>query len=146
MSRKRTMAPLMLTRSAAAQATVDRFHGQAFAWGRFDCARMVAFHLRQLGLKPGLSKGGSYATALSARRALVRAGHDSLEAALDALGLSRIAPAAALVGDVVALPGDDAMTSLTVALGNGRVLGWHQDSPGCAVLQPVAFETAWRVI
>jgi hypothetical protein len=136
----------MVQRTAAAQATFDRFHGRAFAWGQADCARMVAFHLRKLGLTPRLAPAGSYRTALSARRALTRAGHDSLAAALDALGLERIAPAAALVGDVLALPGEDALGALVVALGNGRVLGWHPDAAGAEVLQPLAFDAAWRVL
>ena len=138
--------PLMLRRQVAAQATFARFHGRDFEWGRADCARMVAFHLRQLGLRPQLAKAGTYRSALTARRALARTGHASLASAIDAIGLLRIAPAAALIGDILALPGDDAMTGLTVALGNGRVLGWHQDAAAADVLQPTAFEAAWTIL
>jgi hypothetical protein len=44
------------------------------------------------------------------------------------------------------LPGEDALDALVVALGNGRVLGWHPDAAGAEVLQPLAFESAWRVL
>lgn len=65
---------------------------------------------------------------------------------MDAHGLDRIAPAAALAGDIVMLPGEDALGSLCIALGNGRVLGFHQDAKGAVVMQPTAFAAAWRTL
>ena len=75
-----------------------------------------------------------------------RSGHRDLVAAVDAFGLERIAPASALAGDIVALPTDDEVfgAALCVAVGNGRVLGFHEGV--CAVLEPKAFLAAWRAI
>lgn len=141
-----TPRPAMLRRVAAAQATVDRFKGRPFRFGTNDCARLVAFHLKQLGLPLRLAKAGSYRSPLGATRALRRFGYDSLAAALDGHGLTRIAPAAAVVGDIVELPGEPLFGALSVAVGNGRVLGYHEDAAGAEILQPTAFVTAWRVL
>lgn len=139
----------MQRRAAAAQATLDRFVGRAFAWGRDDCVRLAAFHLRKMGHRPHVAKAGSYRSALSARRALARAGHQSLEAAVDSLGLVRIPMAAAIVGDVGLLPSDagtdEALGALIVCLGNGRWLGFAADADhACAVFQPLTGGAAWR--
>lgn len=142
----------MQRRAAAAQATLDRFAGKAFAWNAQDCVRMAAFHLRRLGHKPQLARAGSYRCALGARRALARAGHDSIAAAIDALGLPRIPMAAAIVGDVGMLPSDAetdaALGAVIVCLGNGRWLGFAADAGHrCVVFQPVlggVEGVAWR--
>lgn len=139
------MTPLEI-RTAAAQATVSRFKDQAFAWGKTDCARMVAFHLRQLGYPVRLAKAGTYASALGARRALDRLGFKTLRDAVDSYGLTRIAPAAAVVGDIIELPAEDGIGALGVAIGNGRVLAYHQDAEGAVVVQPIQFVTAWRAL
>lgn len=133
----------MIARRDAAQAAVDRFDGQPFAWGKNDCVRLSAFTLRKLGHKPNLARAGSYSSLLGAKRALMRTGFATLDAALDALGLSRIPPAAAITGDLVGLPGLDDWTALTVALGNGRVLGFMDGR--CGVMQPLTPIVAWRV-
>ncbi len=130
---------------AAAQATLDRFKGVPLRLGRNDCARMVAYHLRKLGHRMKLPASGSYASARSARREMAKLGHASLEAALDSFGFERIAPAAAIAGDVVMLPGDTDLGALTVAMGNGRLCGYHQDAAGAVVLQPFEFLAAWRI-
>jgi len=135
----------MTRRVEAAQATLDRFIDKPFTWGKNDCARMVAFHLRKLGHRPALAKAGSYRSALSARAALKRLGHEGLADALDALGLARIPPAAAVVGDILEIPGSDALGALAVAVGNGRVIGYHEDATGAVVVQPTSFLSAWRV-
>lgn len=133
----------MIARRDAAQAAVDRFDGRPFAWGKNDCVRLSAFVLRQLGHKPNLARAGSYSSLLGAKRALARTGFATLDAALDALGLPRIPPAAAVVGDIVGLPGLDDWTALTIAVGNGRVLGFMEGRGG--IMQPNAPLTAWRV-
>lgn len=138
--------PIMTRRVAAAQATLDRFQGRPFAFGKDDCARMVLFHLRQIGLKPRNAKAGSYSTLLGARRALARAGFATLAEAIDAQGLLRIPPAAAVVGDLLMMPGVDDFGALAVALGNGRVIAWHEDAEGATVLQPVEFVAAWSIL
>lgn len=140
------MTTLLEVRTAAAQATLSRFLDQPFQWGKNDCGRLVAFHLRKLGYPVKLAKAGTYASALGARRALQRLGFSSLHEAVDSYGLARIPPAAAIIGDIIALPSDDGVGALGVALGNGRVLAYHQDAEGAVVIQPTEYVTAWRSI
>lgn len=131
-------------RVAAAQATLDRFKDRPFNWGDADCGLMIAFHLRQLGIRPKLAKAGSWTSPLSARRSLRRLGAETMPQWADSR-FKRIPPAAALVGDLIELPGDHELGALTIAMGNGRVLGFHEAAIGAAVLQPVEFVAAWRV-
>lgn len=136
----------MIRRQQAAQAAVDRFKGQPWELGKTDCVRLAAFVLRKMGHRPRLGKAGSYSTKLGAVRALKRAGYDSLAAALDALGLERIAPAAARVADIVMMPGEGPFDgALTVAVGNGRVLGFNEAVGTAEILQPMEFVGAWRL-
>lgn len=140
------MTDPMVRRTAAAQKTLDTWSKRPMKLGTADCVRMAASHLRLLGYKVRLPNSGSYRTLNSATKALKAAGYKTLEAALDEQGLERIAPAQAIVGDILMLPGVDHLGGLTVALGNGRVVGWHEEVPGGAVvLQPVEYVAAWRV-
>ena len=136
----------MIRRQQAAQAAVDRFKGQPWQLGKNDCVRMAAFVLRKMGHRPQLGKAGTYSTGAGALRALKRAGFDTLAEALDALGLERIPPAAARVADIVMIPaGEPFDGALTIAVGNGRVLGFHENSSAAEVLQPVEVIAAWRL-
>lgn len=136
--------PEMVRRVAATQATLDRFRDRPFRWGSNDCVRLAAFHLRKMGHKPQLAKAGSYRSALAARSALKRAGYADLAAALDALGLVRIPPAEAWVGDIVMGASGDAFGALGVMLGNDAMIGFHEHAPGATVLRRVVLDTAWR--
>lgn len=132
-------------RRIAAQATLDEFRDKPFRLGERDCVRMAAAHLRRLGYKIKLPSKGSYRTVRTARKALADRGFGDLVAAVDAHGLERIAPAAAVVGDIIACPGTDEFgPALHVALGNGRTVGYHEDLIGAGVLQPIEYVTAWR--
>lgn len=142
------MGPQMLVRrTEITQATLDRFKDRPLAYGSADCVQKAAFHLRAMGHTVLLTKGGRYRSAIGAVRALHRAGYRSLCEALDAMVLERIAPASAWTGDILAMPPEEGarLEALGIALGNGRVTGWHPDSPGCAVLQPEQYLAAWRV-
>ena len=134
-----------IRRQQAAQAAVDRFKGQPWELGKNDCVRLAAFVLRRMGHRPQLGKAGSYSTGAGALRALKRAGFDTLAEALDALGLERVPPADARVADIVMVPGEAPLDgALMIAVGNGRVLGFHEQSLQGEVLQPTAFIGAWR--
>lgn len=134
-----------IKRQSAAQAAIDRYKGQPWQLGKNDCVRMAAFVLRKMGHRPQLGKAGSYNTGAGAMLALKRAGHDSLAAALDSLGLERIAPAAARVADIVMIPGEAPLDgALTIVVGNGRTLGWTEHSETAEILQPLQFISAWR--
>ncbi len=99
-----------------------------------------------MGHQVRLPAAGSYASARSALKALRERGYETLGDALDAMGLERIAPAAALVGDIVQGASGDVLGALGVLLGNGRLLGFHEHAAGAAVLQQVAMAAAWRVV
>ena len=135
-------------RVAAVEATIARFQGRPFAWGKVDCAKMLAWHLRKMGHRQnmGWHRAGGYSTALGAKRALRHAGFVDLPEALDQLGFTRIAPAALLAGDVVQLPGEGGLASMAIVVGNGRIFGFHQAVAGAEVLQPAETpRAAWRI-
>lgn len=133
---------ILIRRQRAAQACVDAYVGKPPVWGTRDCLRLFRFVAHKMGVKVG--KCPRYSTEGGAVRALKRSGFADLMAAVDGQGLARIAPAAALPGDIIALPADDVFgCALTVALGNGRVLGYFEG--GCQVIEPKAFLTAWRI-
>lgn len=135
----------MIRRQQAAQATVARFKGQPHQFGKNDCVRMAAFVMRRMGHRPQLGKAGAYSSLKGAMAALKKAGFSDLAAALDSLGLQRIPAAAALPADIVMIPAVAFDGQLTIAVGNGRVLGWHEDIETAEILQPVEFVAAWRV-
>lgn len=132
----------MVHRIACASETVAQYIDARFQWGRKDCVRMCAAHIRRMGHAVSLVKAGEYSSLKGAKAALKRAGFETVEAALDAR-FDRIAPAAALPGDIIALPGVDAFPALAIRLSNNAVL--HTSNGGFAVSEPKAFVAAWRV-
>ena len=137
----------LVRRAAATQATRDEWWERRWRMGEADCVRMAASHLRRMGHAVKLPPQGSYRSVRSAAIKLKAQGFASLAEAMDGQGFERIPPAAALVGDVVEFPSEiAALGTLTIALGNGRVLGWHEDAPqGACVLQPLDQIAAWRI-
>lgn len=138
-------------RAKAASATFEKFNGKAFQLGKFDCARMTHFHLKQLGRKFSLLKGGEYSTEVGARLALKRLGVESLNDIMDQ-NFPRIedengnvSAAHALVGDVVALRSDTEVgDALGIVLHRGNVLGFLGGV--CAELKVSEYSAAWRVV
>ena len=135
----------MLRRVAVASATRDEFIGRPFRWGRSDCARLAAAHLRRMGYHVQLPPSGSYGGAKGALKALRARGHSTLAEALDALGLARIPWSTAITGDIVMGASADAFGALGIKLSNGRLLGFHEHAVGAAILQEVGLDAAWRV-
>ena len=135
----------LVRRREATQATVDAWKGKPFRLGYSDCVRLTASHLRRMGRKVRLPAQGSYRTLRSAEKALSARGYVDLPAAMDGMGFERIAPAAALPGDVIAIPSEHAIGCLMIAVGNGRALGFHENVEGAEILQPVEYVGAWRV-
>ena len=117
---------ILVLRQQAVEATMAHVRGRKFALGKLDCARMAAFHLKQMGWRVRLSKVARYKTALGAKAALKRIGCENVIEAVDSLGLPRIAPARVLPGDVVSFPCDHALGALGVAVGNGNMLAFHE--------------------
>jgi hypothetical protein len=133
-------------RVIATELTKTRYLGRTFKFATVDCGKMVGFQLRKLGHKLELPKIGAYSTPAGALAWLRERGFESLEARLDALGLRRIAAAEALVGDVVALESVDALAALCIYLGDGRYLGFHEDSDVAVMMKPTSFSAAWRTL
>ena len=141
------MTATMVRRVAAAQACIDRFNGKSYSpSSNRDCIKLTLHSMRKLGRSTGLLKGKRYTSEAGGVKVMRSLGFRSLIEAMDAAGLERIAPAAALPGDIIALETEADSPfgcALTVAVGNGRVIGF---SVGIGqVMQPLAYLTAWRV-
>lgn len=137
----------LLSRHAAVDAVVRRFKDRPLRAGTNDCVRMASFVLRKLGYGSKLPKSGEYRSMGGGLRRLRALGFDSVEAALDGMGLVRTTLARALPGDIIAVPGEDALPALWVSLPNGRALGWHQDSDCCSIIQPTLTDAiVWSVL
>lgn len=135
----------LIRRRDAAQATLDTWSKRPLKLGTADCVRMAASHLRLLGYKVKLPPAGSYRTIASAMTRLKISGYASVAEAIDALGLERITPAAAIVGDIILMPAEHELGALVICMGNGRVAGWHDDvAGGVVVMQPLMMTAAWR--
>jgi hypothetical protein len=132
-------------KAKAAQACFDRFAGKARREGANDCARLACHALHHAGVPVAFLKGKRWNSEAAGFRLLRSLGFADLIEAVDAVGLERIAPARAVAGDIVALPCEDERwgCALTVALGNGRVIGFLDGR--AQVVRPLAFVTAWRV-
>ena len=115
-------------RRDATQATIDRFKKKKYALGSGDCARMIATHLKNMG-RPivALNQVQRYKSLVGAQRALKAAvGHDNLIDAMDETFPSK-APAACLIGDVIAQPSELPIGALSIYCGNGVVFAYEAD-------------------
>jgi hypothetical protein len=142
----------LIARVNATQATIDHWLDKTFEWGTADCGQMVGSHLESMGVSTPLAQAGNYKSELGAKRAMKRLGASSMEDFLDKLGFERIAPAAAITGDVVGFPGgkdeDHAWTALGVHVGTDKILGFAaaEGEDAIARVGPVEVATvAWRV-
>jgi hypothetical protein len=132
----------LVERTEAVNALIEQFAGKPFALGTCDCGKMVIAHLRAMGWP--IKTGGTWKSAVGAKRFLRRHGGTGA-ACIDSWGLPRIAPAAAITGDVVELPDGTDLGAFGVVVGNGRVLAFHEHADGVAIIQPgVAALAAWR--
>jgi hypothetical protein len=136
-------------RVALVEALLGPHKDQALALGERDCVRLVCGLLVAMGYDDPLAGVGRYRTLAGAKRLLRRRGFASLPEALDAIGLARIPPAAAICGDVVALPGKTGLHALGIALGNGEFSAFCEGvySVGqIALIYEAGIEMlAWRV-
>lgn len=139
------MKPLV-RRQKAVEATMERFRGKAFAFGSVDCAKVTAFHLKQLGHKVRLSKAGQYKTLIGAQAALRRLGYETLPEAMDGHGFERIPPARALLGDIVSFPCEHPIGALGIVIGNGNMLAFHELHDQPVVMTMSQIDHAWRTL
>lgn len=131
----------LLDRIQATQKTVDAFKGRTFEDGKADCIQLVLRHARHMGRRIKVPRYGDLKSAADTLRKL---GFSTLGEAMDH-HFTRIEPARVLAGDFMEVPGENGFSSLMVAVGNGRCLGFHQDIPFADILQPVLISGAWRV-
>jgi hypothetical protein len=137
--------PMPIRRQMAAKAAVARFQDAALNYGVNDCIRMAGLTLRKMGHKVELPKAGAYRSVLGGVKLLKARGFDTVEAALDGMGLPRITLAFAQPADIIGVPGEDGLTALWVCVGNGRALGWHASSDRACIIQPtLASPIVWN--
>lgn len=135
----------MIRRAAAVDACMARFAWKPFEPGKRDAIKLAAHALHKMGRKVPLLSQARYRNAEGALAYIHKAGFQNLVDLVDACGLERIAPAAARPGDIVGLVADEAFgCSLTVAVDNGRVLGFDGLDLICQPLIPHQFVAAWR--
>jgi hypothetical protein len=143
----------LITRQDAAQASIDKFFGRSFEWGKRDCANLANHTLMNLGHRDYLANAKSYKTPLAARRAMKKAGVSDLGLFLDSIPLARIPAASMLPADIIGLPGswhggeDADCLALGICIGPSRFLAFGPQ--GCsfgdvAALPPDTPLIAWR--
>lgn len=146
---ERLKSPPLIRRRDAAQAVLDRFSGQTLDWKHYDCGRMAAMLLRQMGHNPRWGRFTGYESEFGARKRLKRAGFADLPAVLDDLGLFRTQFATARAGDLVGFPDDNDWTALGVGMGKGQFLAIAADGVfrvgGGLPSDMAAKALAWRV-
>lgn len=140
----------VLKRQAATQACMDRFAGKPYASGKRDCAKLAAHALHKLGRKCPLLTKARHTTEAGALKYIRQNGFKDLVELMDAvMGVTpegRIAPAAALPGDIVGMAeGGGFGCSLAVVLDNGLVLGFDGIDRICQPVTPHLFVAAWSV-
>lgn len=124
-----------------------RFVGKSYQPGSRDCVKLAGHAMHKMGRRVSLTKGVRYTTEKGALKALLKAGFRNLMDAVDATGMARIAPAAALPGDIMALEADGVFgCALAVYVGNNLVLTYQDGHDDCVrVRLETAPLAAWRV-
>lgn len=138
------MSNILQLKAKAAADTFEKFNGKPLQLGKYDCARMVAHHLKQCGIKLSVLKGGYYSTEVGARLALKKLGVNSPSEIMDQ-HFPRIPFATAMTGDVACVKGEgDLGESMQVVLHRQHVLGVNEGVfAELKVIEPLY---AWRVL
>lgn len=139
----------IMRRQQATESCMARFGFKPVDPGVRDCGKLAAHALHKQGRSAKLLNGSKHKTWLGAVKYIRAKGFEDLVDLMDAvLPDARIPPAAALPGDIIAMPTDDETgfgCSLAVALDNGRILGLNPLTNLIEPMQPSAFVCAWRV-
>ena len=137
---------LLERRHAAIEATMARYRDKPFQWGKVDCAKVAAFHLKKLGHKILISKAGAYSSPIGAARALKRLGYSTLAEMADGIGLSPIPYSRMLLGDIAEIEGEGPLGAIGLYAGNGNLFCFHEDHPGLVTFAPTNILRAWSVL
>lgn len=132
-------------RRVATEATLARYRGKEFDWGKgITCVHLARFHMRNMGHRP--SAIPRFRSAHGAKGALKERGWTSVADMLDSM-LPRIAPAHMLLGDLAIVPGAGGLDAVFICAGPRKVFGWREDAPELVVLDLSLDEVtgAWRV-
>lgn len=133
----------ILTRRRLVDQVLAEFSIEPFKWGKRDCGKLLIWHIRNSGRF--IAADGTWSDARGLFKWLKRNG-GSGAACLDGWGLERIAPARVLPADVVEIDGSDSpVGAFGVALGNGRVIAYHESHDVLAVIQPLRLKIAWSI-
>lgn len=125
---------------------MDRYRDRPFQWGKVDCAKVAAFHLKKLGHKILISKAGAYSSPFGAARALKRLGYANLAEMAEGVGLTPIPYSRMLLGDIAEVEGDTPLGAIGIYAGNGNLFCFHEDHPGLVTFQPNTILRAWSVL
>lgn len=138
------MTQKLIIRAGATNKTRAKYKAQDFEWGKKDCIHMARSHLIRFGHRP--PRLPKYNSALTAVRALKRAGYNDLIELFDSF-LPRIAPASALIGDIILMDdgGAGPLDAITISVGE-NVMGWHEDYDEAVVIIPHEVKAAWSVL
>lgn len=131
----------LIQRVTATQKTVDAIKGKPFEDGKCDCMQLVKLHAKHMGYKLPVPRYSSVKGAAAAMRKL---GFTTLAEAMDH-HFTRIEPHQVLAGDIVEGPGANGFSSLGIAVGNGRIIAFHEEVPFADILQPLFLTGAWRI-
>jgi len=142
----------LIHRVEATQQTIDQHFMKPFEWRAEDCAHLVWSHLDSLGIENRRAEGQPYSNYRGAVKALKAMGWTDMRGLLADHNFEEIAPASAIVGDILAIHSDKKSGpmkyALGVAIGDGRVLAYADNGeagPRC-LFGPIDFAThAWRV-
>ncbi|MFC3097383.1 DUF6950 family protein [Alteraurantiacibacter palmitatis] len=111
-------------RARRTEDVIERHRTKPFSWMGANCIRLARAQAVALGHK--LPPVPPFRSALSARRALATRGAKSVGELLDKYFPRLPAPAFAIAGDLVTLPGEDGeLEAVMIADGLGNLYGWH---------------------
>lgn len=148
------MATVLEIRANALNETMERWKDRPFKLGKNDCVKLLLFELKLMGVAiPNSAKLTGYKTPLAGRAALKRVyGISTVPEFLDKF-FDRIAPAMALPGDPISMPGyeDGTLGSIGLYVGNDIVFCYEEEHELPVAgrlsydgdLRPAA---AWRVL
>lgn len=130
------------------EACRARFVGRTYEPGSRDCKHLGRHAMHGMGHKVALAKGVRYSTEAGGLRVMKRLGFANLMEAMDATGRPRIAPAAALPADILALKSEDGAAgfccALAVYVGNGKAITFVNGEGVVASLTEAPL-TGWRL-
>lgn len=111
-------------RRDAVEACQALIVGKPYKPGTRDCLKLLLKAVRSMGGSTTVAKGAKYSTEAGALRELKKRGFDDLPSAIDAAGLVRIAPSAALPADILGLRTAESAFGIAVAVyaGNGKAV------------------------